>query len=408
MSNQKQLAKEGSILMISSLIVNAGNYLINLILGRYLGPSDFSEVSLIVTLLLIISFLALGFQLSSAKYATETLDVSTKNSKLLWLYNKAGLVGLFLSFIILGLVYFWKDFFQINSIWPLVIFGCSVPIYMWMSANRGVLQGNGNFKKLAITYQMEMWVRVAFTTVFVYFGLGINGVALGLGLSLLATWLYSNSNLKNEPKVEFDTKPIINFLVLITLYECSQILINNSDTLIVKHYYSPEEAGQYAALALIGRIIYFGTWTVVTIMFPTVIKLKKEGKNHSKPFIFGLTFVALIASVLVLGAYLLPEFCINILFGEKYLSIAPFLWKYALATAFFACSNVFVYYNISLEDYFPAWITLAFGIIQVFFLVLFHQNFDQILLVQIILMFVLFVILICYQLFLNIKTRKLV
>ncbi len=37
------------IMLISTTIVNAGNYLYNLILGRWLGPADFSDLSLIVT-----------------------------------------------------------------------------------------------------------------------------------------------------------------------------------------------------------------------------------------------------------------------------------------------------------------------------------------------------------------------
>jgi O-antigen/teichoic acid export membrane protein len=49
MNDEKKLVTSGSFLFISTLIVNAGNYAINLLLGRWLGPSDFSESSLLVT-----------------------------------------------------------------------------------------------------------------------------------------------------------------------------------------------------------------------------------------------------------------------------------------------------------------------------------------------------------------------
>lgn len=57
--------------MICILIVNVGNYLYNLILGRWLGPEIFSNVALIVTLLLMLSFLAMTLQLLCAKFIIE-------------------------------------------------------------------------------------------------------------------------------------------------------------------------------------------------------------------------------------------------------------------------------------------------------------------------------------------------
>ena len=44
----------GALLFASMTVVNAGNYLFNLILGRWLGPEAFSDLSLIVTLLSLI------------------------------------------------------------------------------------------------------------------------------------------------------------------------------------------------------------------------------------------------------------------------------------------------------------------------------------------------------------------
>ena len=57
--------------MICLLFVNAGNYLYNLVLGRWLGPEVFSNVALLVTLLLMLSFLAMTLQLLSAKFIIE-------------------------------------------------------------------------------------------------------------------------------------------------------------------------------------------------------------------------------------------------------------------------------------------------------------------------------------------------
>ena len=37
---------------------------------------------------------------------------------------------------------------------------------------------------------------------------------------------------------------------------------------MVKHYFRPDIAGLYAAIALVGRLLYFAAWSVVSAMFP--------------------------------------------------------------------------------------------------------------------------------------------
>lgn len=398
----KQFLKEGSILFISTLIVNAGNYVTNLLLGRWLGPSTFSEVSLLITLLLMISFVALAFQLTAAKYVAElysenrAVEVVTL---LKWLQKWATIVGILLAILMVIFSMFWQDFFQTNSTTPFLIFALALPLYLLMSLNRGVLQGQAAYRHLAITYQAEMWSRLGLSIAFVWFGFGVNGVALALTLSLAFTLWVSRVQLKENPIHAFDYKKVIHFLLIILLYECSQILINNSDTVLVKHYFPPIQAGLYAALALIGRIVYFGTWTVVTILFPTVIRLEKEGKKHLKYFLGGLFIVTTIAGLIIFTTYLFPDEIVKILFGEKYLSIAPLLWQYALATGLFACGNVFVYYHLSLDRRIPVWITLVGGLLQIVLIIMFHKDFEQVIRVQIGLMLSLLLTLIAYQLY---------
>ena len=57
------------LFMGSALLVNGGNYIYNLLLGRLLGPEAFAEAALLVTLLLVLSFVGMTFQIATAKFA---------------------------------------------------------------------------------------------------------------------------------------------------------------------------------------------------------------------------------------------------------------------------------------------------------------------------------------------------
>ena len=67
------------VFMISALIVNVGNYLYNLILGRLLGPEAFADAAILITFLLILSFVAMTLQLSVAKFI-GTFDGNKKEA----------------------------------------------------------------------------------------------------------------------------------------------------------------------------------------------------------------------------------------------------------------------------------------------------------------------------------------
>src|ERR1700692_5034457 len=47
-----------------------------------------------------------------------------------------------------------------------------------------------------------------------------------------------------------------------------QTVINNIDIVLVKHFFPPAEAGFYAAVPLVGRLVNMCAWSVVNTMFP--------------------------------------------------------------------------------------------------------------------------------------------
>jgi len=404
------ILNDASFLFISTIIVNAGNYGINLVLGRVLGPAEFAEASILATAVLMLSFIAVGFQLTSAKYSA-TYQAEENKGKLYtlvnWLSRRSFDLGIGLCIILLLAVYPIKEFLQFKSVVPLVLVIICIPIYLHLSVSRGLLQGIEKFRNLAFTYISEMAARLLVTFILVFIVIKIQGgwtseaIAIGFLVSFVVTYFVSKqkkkTTLKSLPKE--DLSLIYKFVFVIGIYEFSQILINNSDIILVKHYFENEEAGLYAALALIGRVVFFATWTIVTLLFPKVIQKEKKGEKHSHLFWGSLLIVGGIGCAIILACLLMDELIINILFGSAYLSVSPLLWKYAVATTLFACANVFAYYYMSLNKYFPVALSVLAGISQVGLIAVFHNSIEQIIMVQIALMGALLLAMISYHFF---------
>ncbi|WP_040280357.1 oligosaccharide flippase family protein [Psychroserpens damuponensis] len=385
------------LFMVSVLAVNGGNYLYNLILGRVLGPTAFADAAVLITFLLVLSFVAMTFQLVTAKFSVLFENQLFKNF-IAKVYQQAFVFGVGFGVLIIAFASQLQNLFNTSSSTMFVIFGCGVPLYFLMSVNRGAFQGKKAFKSLSITYQSEMLSRLIITLglILLFNFQSAPVIAVGILLSfvfgLFPFKMKQISFKKTEALEPKYSKQIRNFFLLTAFYELTQIIINNSDILLVKHYFESYEAGLYASLALIGRIVYFIAWMFVMLLLPAVVELKKEGKETSSILFKYVGYIAVISAVIVLGCLILPELIINILFGEDYIAMAPLLWKYAIATSMFAISNIFAYYYLSLDRYVPVIISGVFGMLQMFLVIFYHDSLEQVVQMQIVAMFLLLVI----------------
>lgn len=384
------------LFMLSVLVVNGGNYLYNLVLGRMLGPEQFADAAVLITFLLVLSFVAMTFQLVTAKFSV-VFENHIFTSFIANVYKKAAIIGIVLGALIVVFSKQLQQVFNTSTSSMFVVFGLGVPLYFLMSVNRGVFQGQKAFKQLSVSYQLEMLSRLLITLSLLFllnvqFSIVIAvGIFISFGFGLIPfRWKLFRLDI-STPIAKFQAKQVQRFFVITAFYEGTQIVINNSDILLVKHYFEAYEAGLYASLALIGRMVYFIAWMFVMLLLPTVVKLKKEGKATAPILFKYVGCITVIASVIVLVCGLCPETAISLLFGDRYLAMAPLLWKYALATGLFAISNIFAYYYLSLDYFVPVICSGLFGILQMGLVIFFHQSLEQVVFMQIVAMFLLLV-----------------
>ena len=395
--------------MISAMIVNLGNYLYNLIVGRMLGPSGFADASLLVTMLLVLSFLAMTFQLTAAKFSAE-MD-GEESQLLVSLMSRYGLVvGAVISLCMVLFSNQLQLFFQSQSAWMYIIFALCVPLYFLMSVGRGHVQGIRNFRQLSISYQVEMLIRLCGTVALLRL-LDVDP-AISISLGILASVALGYLPIRNKRVMPISsagriTKTLLVFATYTLVYELSQVLINNTDILLVKHYFAAEEAGLYAALAMIGRVVFFIAWMFAMILLPHVVAAEKAGKDSRTLLWKYVGYTAVLGAIITGVSYMLPELIVHILFGTAYVEIASLLWLYALATSLFAVANMFAYYFLSRSIYGPIYLTFIVGLLQIFGLVAFHDTLLQVVLLQLVLMGTLLAAQVAHYVHFNrIETKK--
>ena len=401
---------------ICMVFVNLGNYLLNLVLGRLVGPEVFSEVGVIATMVLIMSFVAIAIQLTAARLSAQK-GVEEGHVKAMEGYRKfraqVGWLGALVSIFLLTGVGFFGDLLGMSSYWSLALVFASIPLHWMISAERGMEQGREKFDRLSYSYLLEMVSRVALTLAIV-FGVSTTSiihvplaVALGFIGSFILVFLVSVRDVRlrfrSVAMREWDPALYLS-LGTILLYEGAQVLINNMDVLQAKQYFLPHLAGQYAALALIGRVVYFGTWMIVMVLFPKVINKVKNGEDPKPVLMMSMSFVLTIGLAIIGASVWQGDWIVQVLFGPDYISIANLLPLYATSTLIFALANVLVYFFMSIDKYLPVLLSILAGAIQFVGIAFLHTDLEALVWVQIMAMSSFFGALVIYYIYFNLKS----
>jgi hypothetical protein len=175
------------------------------------------------------------------------------------------------------------------------------------------------------------------------------------------------------------------------VFFAGQVLINNCDIVLVKHFFSPAMAGLYAAVAMVGRVIFAFSQAVVNSMFPLVAGTGDEERRDLKVIATSLLLVLGIGCSVALALRVAPASIWTSFFGPGF-SVAgeygmPYLLSlYAVTTVLYCLSVVVITYEMSYKIANTSWIQLAFSGVLVAGICEFHSSLRQVILVQLVLM----------------------
>ncbi len=371
----------------SAALVHAGNYGFNLLLGRQLGPALFSELNLIVTLMLMITFAAATLQITAARYIA-ILDIGSEREQIrAWMLRRTMPVGVGLACALTLGAPILATVFRLTSAIPLVVFALGIPIYLAQAVHRGVVQGEARFAWLAASYQAEMWVRLGAGVLLVAFGWAVTGGAAALFLSFLASWLVVRRRPSNHMFPEMHLRREVGlFARASSILLAGEILISHSDLIVAKIAFEPVMAGNYAAISLIGRIAFFATWPVVAVLFPIAAKRGAHGLPTGHVLRIAVGIVTAVTAGLTIAAAAIPEQILTFAFGAEFAAAAPWLWPYVIASGLFAVANTIASYHLATAQAGGGRILLGGGIAQVVVIAFFHTSIAVLVWAQVVVM----------------------
>ncbi len=301
-----------------------------------------------------------------------------------FLMRRAWLVGFGLSAFFVGASGWIAAYLRMPSPTLVVLLGLGMLFYIPLGVRRGGMQGTCQFLRLSLNLAAEAFVKLIAAMVLVLGGTGVMGAVGAISFSVFAAFLLpaGDRELRQTP-ARYQPGSFLESIQAITFF-VGQVIISNIDILMVKHYFPPDEAGIYAAVALVGRLLYFATWSVTSAMFP--ISAGSTAENESRRvLVIPLLFSTALSTLCVVFLASFPALVIHTLFGNGFhvgTGVEQLLAMNAIATAVYAICVVLITYEMSRKIANTGWLQLVVSLLIVVCISFFHSSLMQVIMVQ--------------------------
>jgi O-antigen/teichoic acid export membrane protein len=202
---------------------------------------------------------------------------------------------------------------------------------------------------LGLNLVTESLVKVVFSIALVFLGFRVYGAMAGVIMGGTIAFFFILISIKEisgvkRAREKFGRIYLENLPILVAI--SVMVIIYSMDIILARIFFSPELAGKYAFVSLIGKAILFSSAAVGKAMFP--MASQSSGKNNS--LLKKSLFIVVLISIFALFFFLLfPEQVIKIisLGSSKYTDASNILFISGVSFSFLALSNIIILNKLS-------------------------------------------------------------
>lgn len=386
--SQSVLIKGSFFAFIGGAIGNFLTYLFQLVTGRLLSPSDYGALISLRSLMVYAGLLSSALQTALTKKVSELAGKRRWEdiALLFWTALKYLIfIALFVTVIFCLFALPLGRFLQVRDLKLVFFTAAAAGGGYLLIAPASFLSGLWRFKALSLVAAASAGILLILAVAAISFGYGLTGVmvaqlialisTIGLGLFLLQKNVRGPGLLRTKNNFASEIAKFTGPALLISI---SLMAFYNTDILLVKHFFSSEQAGIYSSASIVGRIIFFGTSMVTGVMFP-IISNKKAAGEHYRAVFYGALGLVSLGAIGVGGIYwLFPCEVVRILFGETYSAAVPLLRYFAVFMGLYSVLNLVSSFFLAVKKFLIAPVLAAGALIQAGAVWFWHESLIQV------------------------------
>ena len=340
------------IVFIGTSLAGFITLLYHLVSVRLLSPEDYGTLNALISLIAFTSMAIFPLTTTLTRFFTEYLikkdfDLITsiffKFLKKLILFAS----GLLLLFVIFSQVL--GNFLNTPSIY-IIVCGIIISLTLISPPFLSLIQSSQKFGLFSFIIFSSSFGKLAIGFFLMLLGLNVLGGLFGflggsvLSLSLLLisiTYFFKNHKVdreKHDKISKVDLLPIYKYFFPVSLSMASFTILTNIDLILVKHFFSPLDAGCYSLAQLVGKILLFLPSAVSIVLFPKSIQSHVHHSNAKELLYKSLILTGFLCGGISLFCFLFPDFVLKILTSQYNPVSSNLVGLFSLAMTFYALS----------------------------------------------------------------------
>jgi len=396
------LAKNSAIVIAGSMGANVGSYLYHLIMGRLLGPVAYGELSSLLSIFYIFSVplnvgaVVLVKFISSMKARDDLGQVRTLFLKVTKACVIGGIVGLPLMY---AFAPFISGFLRIQSNFLFLLVYIAFVFSLLTVIASSALQGYQKFLWVSIFGAGAILLKLVISIPAV--GWGVYGVLLATvitGVIMYALYLIPLKFIFSvkAKKLTLTTREAFTYALPSLCIILGMTSLYSTDMILVRHFFPAYEAGLYASLSVLGKVIFYASSAISIVIFPVLSERTAKGEKGTKLIFIGLGTVTAVSTGITLFYFVFPEFIIRMFFGSSYIQGAPLLGLFGIFLVLYSIGNMFATIFMALGKLTIWYVPILCATLQIVGINVFHSSVISVIWVNIISSLVLIMSLLGY------------
>lgn len=389
-----------------TFLVNVGNYFFNLLMGRLLTPVEYGILATLISLSIIVSIpntviATVITKFSADFFAKRERPKISRLARKFTYYTALGSAAIFFSFVVFHQLI--QSFLKIDDSRLVILTGAMVGFGLISSVNNGIFRGLLLFKLMTFFSILGMIIKLFLSWYLVSLNYAVFGALLAIFVSYALPWIISfwpiRDFFREKSKQLFGLrKKVLSFSLPTFSSTIFATLFLSSDLILVKHYFSGEEAGIYAATSIMGKAIFYALAPIANVFFSVIAQSFAQGKKLFKETILSFLLTVIPGLIAVSIYFFKSELIIKIFFPKKeYLATADILGPYAVYIFFYSLTFLFINFFLATERIKMSLLALLGVFLQISLIIFLHQSLLQVILVCLLVITLLLLLFILYS-----------
>lgn len=384
-----RLAQASSGLFLVYILAGILGYAFQVVMGRWLSPADYGVLSALLALLMVLGVplgtvgMVVTRRFAEYRVNDDRRALTALYWRIHWQVAVAGVLGTVLLF---ACIPWLRVYLHVSSPWPVVWFAVLMLCSLFAPLSHALLQGMQDFRRLGSAVMQWGAGKLLFPLVLVGAGLGLNGALLGLIFNGLLSWVVAFAMVRRYMMPDTSKNAALPLSLRanlpILLANICFAVMTQLDMVLVNYYFPGDLAGNYAAAAVLGKVVLFLPGGIVAALFPMVAENEARGHSSISLFMGSVGMTVLTSGLAALFFFLFADPVIELFFGNKYSEASQVLRYFGFAMLPMALVMVAEYFLIAKGRVLFAYLFLVAAPCQIVAIHFFHDSLLQVVLVM--------------------------